>query len=313
MKTLLVGDVHLADRPPSMRTDSYLDDILSKLLFTVDVAKKLEPHLDAVIWSGDVFHTKTPHRTSHRLVQRVLEVGQQYPCPWLIVPGNHDLQHDRLDSLESQPLGTLFQSGSAVPLIGSHPTLPLFGIPFLQDWKDLHIHLQEFRKDTNRLLVTHAPIMPPGVSVPYEYIDATDWAEQQGGGACYYGHIHDTHGSYGAGSVRFCNQGALSRGSLHETDLRRKPAIALYDSEQLNENIFRRIEVPHRPIAEVMKLAEHEQEEAKIERLDEFLSRISDTTLESLSIEAVLQHLATLDLSQQTTQIVKESLEVAMS
>ncbi len=120
MKALLVGDVHLNDRAPSMRTDTYTEDILDKLRFTVVTAKSILD-LDAVIWSGDIFHTKQPHRTSHWLVQQVLNLGQEYPCPWLIVPGNHDMQHDRIDSLGSQPLGTLFQAGSAMPLIGSHP------------------------------------------------------------------------------------------------------------------------------------------------------------------------------------------------
>ncbi len=313
MKALLVGDVHLNDRAPSMRTDTYTEDILDKLRFTVVTAKSILD-LDAVIWSGDIFHTKQPHRTSHWLVQQVLNLGQEYPCPWLIVPGNHDMQHDRLDSLSSQPLGTLFQAGSAMPLIGSHPTLPVFGIPFLQDWKDLPLHLASFREDSDRLVVTHAPIMPPGVSVPYEFIDANEWADLQGNsGSCYYGHIHDTHGSYEANNVVFCNQGALSRGSLHETDLRRKPGITFYDSEEVHQKKFRRIEVPHRPIDQVMKLAEHADGEAQVERLDEFLTNIGKTTLDSLSIETVLAHLKSLDLSPQTKQIVIESLEAVMS
>lgn len=324
MRALLVGDIHLNDRPPSLRTESYTDDILAKLKSTVAAAHLLYGNgaLDCVVWAGDVFHTKAPHRTSHSLVQRVLEIGSEYPVPWLIVPGNHDMQHDRLDSLDTQPLGTLFKAGAAVPLVGGHPDLPIFGIPFLQDWTDLKDYLADFRKFSSfstgeggdgYLVVTHAPIMPPGITVPYEYIEAEEWATLQSWGACYYGHIHERHGSYMAGSVIFCNQGALSRGSLHESDLRRDPAITYYDSEQLYQTKFKKVPIPHRPITEVMKLTEHEEGEAKTERLDEFLDRIGSTTLEALSIEGVLEHLRTLELKPQTETIVRECLETALA
>jgi DNA repair exonuclease SbcCD nuclease subunit len=47
-----------------------------------------------------VFHIKTPTRNSHALVQRTGEVLTSAGLPVLIVPGNHDLSNDRLDSLK---------------------------------------------------------------------------------------------------------------------------------------------------------------------------------------------------------------------
>ncbi len=323
MKALLVGDIHLNDRPPSLRTDSYTDDILLKLKHTVAAAQLLHGNnsLDAVIWAGDVFHTKAPHRTSHSLVQRVLEIGSQYPVPWFIVPGNHDLQHDRLESLDTQPLGTLFKAGTAIPLIGAHPELPLYGIPFLQFWEDLPTYMRLYNehvatdpRDLPYLVVTHAPIMPPGITVPYEFIASEDWATLQQSGYCYYGHIHERHGVYQTGNITFCNQGALSRGSLHENDLRRDPSITFFNSDEVDPlQCFKRIAIPYRPIAEVMKLTEKEVADDKVERLDEFLTHIGETQLDSLSVEGVLEHLRTLDLKPKTEAIVRECLEQAMA
>ena len=113
MRVLCVGDIHLADRPPSIRVDGYAKQILDKLKQTIEIADR--ENVDAVAWAGDVFHVKAPTRTSHALVRETAEVGQQYGVPWLIVPGNHDLQHDRLDSIQKQPLGVLYKAG-AIPL-----------------------------------------------------------------------------------------------------------------------------------------------------------------------------------------------------
>lgn len=314
MKILIVGDIHYNDRPPSARTDSYPQDILDKLTFTVEAAHEQE--VDAVVWVGDVFHSKAPSKTSHWAVQRIAEIGLAYEKPWLIVPGNHDITHDRLDSLPKQPLGTLYKLG-ATKLVGQMVDLPLFGVPYLHDWGLLRQLLE--RRSTGplgtpgSLVVAHAPIMPPGVTVPYEFIDARDWTEIQGGGYCYYGHIHDNHGTYEAHShgselmsVTFCNHGALSRGSLHETDLARKPALTTWDSET---GLFLRTEVPHKPPEEAYTLEEvHRKEEKKLS-LEEFLGSVEATELDQLSVEAAIEQIRSMNLDPTIRELAVELLE----
>lgn len=240
---LLVGDIHIADNPPSMRTDTYMEDILAKLSFATQ--KAAESDCDAIVLAGDVFHIKTPTRNSHRLVQRTGEVLTSAGIPVLIVPGNHDLSNDRLDSLGRQPLGTLTKMEGIELLIGPHPTLPIFGLPYLHDWVgELPKWMERYRmwcKEKNSedfgfrpLMVTHAPIFPPGEDPPYEYIGGDDWARMMENGAVYSGHIHDPHGAYKVGGVWFCNMGAISRGSLHEKTLKRVPRVSIWDSERSN-------------------------------------------------------------------------------
>ena len=106
MRALIVNDPHLADRPPSMRVEGYADHILAKLQFTTTIES------DIVIFSGDVCNLKAPTRTSHALVQRMCDIIRAYNRPVYIVVGNHDMQHDRLESLEKQPLGVLFKAGA---------------------------------------------------------------------------------------------------------------------------------------------------------------------------------------------------------
>lgn len=320
MRALLIGDVHLADRPPSIRTESYADDIFAKLAQTVEIVKAANinasraRNINAVVFAGDLFHVKTPSRTSHALVQRLADVVKAYPCPVHIVPGNHDIQHDRLESLDRQPLGVLFKAGAHL-LIGQVPpelNSMLFGIPWLFDWKaELPGHMRRWRAGDARLMVTHAPIVPPGETRPYEYIDAEDWAVEMGRpGFVYYGHMHDVHGTYEVGGTWFCNQGALSRGSLHEESLQRQPAVTTWDS---STGEFTRIEIEHRPIREVFRLAEREVEDEQADRLDQFLLSVEETKLEAFSIEAVLAHVDELDLSPRTREVIRAVLEEAMS
>lgn len=321
MKVLLVGDIHLSDKPPSMRTEDYADEVMAKLEFTVEVAATHD--VDAVVWAGDVFHIKTPSRTSHALVQRVARLGQSYPCPWLIVPGNHDMSHDRLESLDSQPLGVLFEAG-AIRLDGAHDLhgfdLTLFGIPYLKDFgRDLLPYMNKWRAvepHMASLMVTHAPIVKPGVLQPFAVIDASDWAEQMGrGGAIYFGHHHWLDGSFNVGDTWFCNQGALSRGSLAESDLSREPAVTIWDSEAEEEtDPFLRVEVPHKPVDEVFKVAEVAEIKAEQAKLDDFLEAIESTTFAELSVEGVLADItATKNLSPRTLTMVQECIEYAMT
>ena len=123
MRYLLLGDIHLADRPPSSCTETYLEDLFDLLEQTVTLESELE--CDGTIWSGDVFHVKAAARNSHRLVQRTIELGNRYK-QWGIVTGNHDIENDRLDSLAKQPLGVLFKSG-ANPLTEENRPPPAYG------------------------------------------------------------------------------------------------------------------------------------------------------------------------------------------
>lgn len=316
MRVLIVGDIHLSDRSPSIRHDSYAEEVLAKLEFTSDLAK--ERAVDAVVWAGDVFHIKTPSRTSHALVQSTIDIGKSYDRPWLIVPGNHDMQHNRLDSLDSQPLGTLFKAGAECLDGKSRAIDGIYGVPFLpsfdtEDWKghgSFGAYVDEWQASEHALMVTHAPIVPPWEDLPYNVIKAAQWAaEFKRSGSVYYGHMHHCDGDYAEGEFTFCNQGALSRGSLHESTLARKPAVTLWTTE----DGFERIEVPHRPVEEVFAMADKVQADAVQARLGDFLSAVGSTSFEKLSVESVLADIESKDIPAAVQQEIRECLEEVMS
>lgn len=310
---ILVGDIHLSDRPPASCTDSYTDDILDMLSYVARLEKATKA--DAVVWAGDVFHHKQPSRTSHATVLKLMKVAQEFQRPPLVVTGNHDITSDRLDSLEKQPLGVLYESGVLQELDGWHEALPLCGVPWQQRWLSpgtIEEAFSEWRKrpeyypptieDRSRLplhglVVTHAPIYPPTVAdnVLFELLPLPEVSAAMGNvGSLYYGHIHEPHSSFEVDGVTYANMGAISRGSLHEYNLARKIQVAIWTPE----HGFVAVDIPHKPASEVFRLAEAQEKKEEKMSLDSFLSEVSSATLDISSTGSIIDHVRRMDIEE---------------
>lgn len=306
MKVLLLGDLHLSDKAPSGCTDSYTDDLFALLAEAATFAV----HCECVVIAGDVFHLKAPIRTSHRLVLRTIEAFRAFGKPVYVVPGNHDVQNDRLDSLlAQQPLGVVIESGAARLLEGwapsgeMNPFLPVYGVPWQQHWTDEAVSeaLAGYREQLERgtgacrpLVVTHAPLYPEGQELKWEHYPSRKFAEAMNmHGNVFYGHVHEPHGSWGfydeKSGVTFCNNGALSRGSLHEYNRERQVGPTIWDSETSAFDFVPLLSA--RPAGEVLRIAEHEERKASEHRLDEFLAGVAGAQLAAVSAGSVLEHL----------------------
>lgn len=326
MKAFVIGDIHLADKPPSLRTETYTEDVLDKVRWCS--LQAASTGCDFVLQLGDVFHIKSPYRTSHALVQAAHDALTAGGLEVVIVAGNHDMQHDRLESIPSQPLGSLARMEGVTLLEGWHPEFPVYGIPYLADWGDLdkwlppfvdgydeHSDVQvntlkEAFQSTLRvpLVATHAPLFPPGQEPPYDYLEPYFWALGQKRGAVAYGHIHDPHGTYEEGGVLFANFGAISRGSLHAETLKRKPQASVYDFE-LGE--FIAVPIPHRPVEEVFRLDIHEATQEKKAQMAAFLEELGSDILVATTIEKVLHDLDSMGLPPKTLAAARELVEEA--
>lgn len=313
---LCVNDIHATRHPPSSCTDSYWPDLYELLYQSIELAARRG--VQCIVWAGDVFHHKAPGRTDHGLVQDLISVIQGASRPVLIVPGNHDIQHDRLDSIDvTQPLGVLFRAG-ALRLEGwcgpdeDDPHV-VYGVPWLQDWsqENLSAALADYREDSYgcQLVVTHAPIYPPGSEPRYpgaEFTPADWWADAMGNeGYLLYGHIHEPHGVWRHGGVTFCNYGALSRGSLDEYNLDRQVGCALWDTDT---GEFEFAPLKAKPAAEVFRLRRHAETTEARRSLDDFLAGIDAATLALLDIESVVAHIRTLGAGRDVENLAEELL-----
>lgn len=217
--------------------------------------------------------------------------------------------YDRLDTLNSQPLGVLFTAG-VKQLVGWNATdvkgkkLPVMGIPWQQDWlEEGHVKkaFEEYNPEgesfEDSLVVTHCPIYPP-VEAQKQLFELVPTSGEgslseamDNTGYLYYGHIHEDHGFFTDGGTTFGNVGAISRGSLHEYNVERKIQVA----EWSPENGFKAIEIPHRPADEVFFLEEKAAHDEEEREFSDFLSDISAVTLAVSDTESVVAYINTMD------------------
>lgn len=313
MKSVKIGDVHLSDKPPRSCTDSYTDDQFD-LLYQIYDLIRTRNDIDVIVQSGDFFHIKRADRTSHRLVQRAIDWAQQSPVPIFVVPGNHDMAFDRKESVyDTQPLGVVAQSGAVQLLDGWADEYPIFGLPWLQSWDDTTVQeaLASFRAEPyspHNLVVTHAPLFPIGQEPPYEFYDVRKFAKSVVQGSVYYGHIHDPHGTYTVEGVQFCNNGALSRGSLTESNMNRAIGVTIWDSETKE---FEFVALKYKPASEVFNVEEVLSKRATKADLNRFLESVGTTSLEINSIDDILADVKTRDLEPELLAKVEELLQGA--
>lgn len=240
MSYIFVGDVHAADNPPRFCTEAYIED-LWKVLDELIPRAANEVSAEAVVFVGDLFHHKAPSRTSHGLVLQLMECFKRYPCPVFVVPGNHDIQHDRLESLPESPLGVLERSG-AIQFLWPHGNGSFYedqvcGLP----WTSSELGdeaMTTIDALTAPVVVAHAPLYPPGKELRFEYWDIEMLVEVLPPQVThvYYGHVHDMHGTwrYEAADreVWFCNHGAVTRGSISESDLTRPVGCTVWSADE---------------------------------------------------------------------------------
>lgn len=220
--------------------------------------------------------------------------------------------NDRLDSLEKQPLGVLYEAGVLQNLDGWHPTLPIFGVPWQQRWLAPGTPweaLTAFRgldgaaegvRPSESLVVTHAPIYPPTVAdnVLFELIPLEGergMSRAMGnGGYLYYGHIHEPHFHFEVEGTTYANMGSISRGSLHEYNLARKIQVAIWTPE----HGFIPVDIPHKPASEAFKL--EEAREKKIEKisLETFLTEVGSANLDISSTGTIIEHVRSMDIEE---------------
>jgi len=233
---LFINDPHVADRPPLGRVVGYADQIMAKL----EECRSLVGPNDVTVITGDLFHTKRPSFVSHALVQRILDLFDGWPGRIFTVLGNHDLSEAGVASLPKQPIGVLLQAG-AIELLSEA------GVIVKVQGKRAYLEAAHYSDTTDpkhfglrdpagiadgvevMIKVAHGPILPPGLDPPFDHINADKIPPTAD--FCFYGHIHDDHGTYKVDLCTYVNFGAVGRVARTESNRTRTVAVAMYDVE----------------------------------------------------------------------------------
>jgi DNA repair exonuclease SbcCD nuclease subunit len=325
MRLLVVGDVHAADTAPGRRTETYRDDILRKLTECVELANKAKvPYL---LFMGDIFHMKEPRKVSHRLVQDISKILEDYSVmngEILILVGNHDITHGRLESLDKQPLGVLAQlpkvrllthdeyvlnedvGGDLMPRVTLYPIPGIPGITV----NDYAIDRNEENGTRWHAIVSHQSVVPDVkdemevLQNKYFIHDSYAVAKVADVDMVLYGHQHRNDGMYKRDGKIFANLGSICRLTVGKSDVEKKPSVLLLDFSETD--IKRKIiELDNvRPSDEAYDLEEHVEAKAHRADIEDAIHRLNDTTLDTFSIETIMMDLEVRDDVEENPRMI---------
>lgn len=301
-------DVHLSDTSPSSRKDDWADTVLGKLRQVGMVAAKMKA--DAVLDGGDFFHVKSPGRNTHDLVRRVAEVHSAYPCPVYANVGNHDCVYGDYSYLHQQPLGVLFATNVFRRCYDEHEavfcSLPdetgkvtkvrVVGIPYHGTTYDME-RFRSIKKGDEDFLVCmgHVLASPTGGSM-FEGEDIVKYADLEGlaPDVWLFGHWHKDQGVADVGNAKVVNIGSLTRGSLSQDEVTRRPACAVLELEAGKPVVVRVVRLKVGLPEEVFDIEGRVRQEARSMTMDSFVESIREKLLseQGKSIEDVVGGMA---------------------
>ena len=281
MKIIWRTDAHLAVKGPRSRKDVWVDTVLGKIDQVGQIA--LQEKADAVLDGGDFFHHTEPMKTSHALVSRVVEAHKRYPCPVYVCVGNHDYRYLRMDRLGHQPLGVLFETGVFNRLYAEHEAifndsqvkLRIVGVEYHGPTYDIE-RLKIQKKDEDVLIVVaHLYASATSVSmfgkediVPYSVLRDTEVD------AYCFGHWHKDQGIHKIGNSLVVNTGSLTRGSLVEDEIQRKPCCVVMDVSSEGVRADRRY-LDVQPAEDVFDLESREAERENAVAMQAFMEALN--------------------------------------
>lgn len=298
MKLVWRTDVHLSERNPRSRTDNWREAIINKLRQVGEIAREVDA--SAVLDGGDFFDIKSPSRNSHDLIREVAEVHQDYPCPTYANVGNHDCVYGDYTYLPQQPLGVLFSTGVFNRLYDEHEvtfekngvTVRVVGIPYHGTTYDMDRFKNIQKGDEDYLVcIAHVLASKKGGSMfenedIIKYNDLTDLAPD----VWCFGHWHKDQGITEIADGKWVvNVGSLSRGSLVQDDMDRKPCAIEIDFTDGINFVRHDLEIPSAD--EIFDVQGRERAEMRESVMEDFVSALSQSLVldnEENTLESVV-------------------------
>jgi exonuclease SbcD len=247
---------------------------------------------------------KNPNKNTHGLVRELIEIFKKFKCPVYMIPGNHDLTGNNLESLREQPLGVLFASGAVINLTDEKlskkghrglgestiPKISLVGIPYIEDLDPASITLPPKENCIAQICVMHLYAGPQAGSVFRERLYGYDEISVLGSDIFVIGHYHVDQGIQVLNDKHFINLGAVTRGSLAEENINHQPKIGVIKISHKNDKTL--IETTHialqiKPAEEIFDLVKREKEKKEVAEIQKFVDQLiigtsSVTTHESI-------------------------------
>lgn len=282
---ILTNDWHFAVKNPVSRVDDYNAELLTLL----GQILKLAVHVRAsgIVVAGDLFHDSKSRYPTPLLVQliRWLVECRRAGVKVFVVPGNHDLTHDRYESLDQQPLGLLIESGLVVNCArtlvwANDKTLGIVGVP----WPDGST-LDAFTSISGsaQLVVAHGFATPEGgekYGVPCHKYDQLAVAAPHVK-VWHFGHDHTDHGVYTLkNNAKVVNLGALCRGALDTDNITRQVKVAIASfPDGPGDATVQQVALKMAPASEIFDLQLRERRVKERQHIAQFVQQLANGLL----------------------------------
>lgn len=306
MKIIAAGDLHFLLKRPANRLDDYLVTQTDKLTFILDYAeglrgKSLGKEGVVVAFPGDIFHSP---EAPYLLFQHYAKILLTYPMIVKVaVWGQHDLRYRT--SRENTPLYALAATG-LIHLLGKIPLMiddaDFYGVSVGEPIPEI------LSKERYNVLVIHEMIIDdklwPGQedyklasvllrTTPYQLIISGD---------NHQSFARDLHGKI------LVNSGSLMRSAIDQRY--HQPRFAMID---VGSRVFTWVDIPVRPITEVMDIEKSLAEAERDENIEAFVDGLSE------DVEITLDFLADLftflsdnDVDKKTRKLLEECVDGAV-
>lgn len=309
-----LSDPHMcAQSPPSWKLDylEHTEKVLDQV-FTFAENQKV----DAILWSGDIFHRKSPasnplHFVTRvtRLLRRVEEKGIQN---WGVA-GNHDLKWGCLEGLRGQPIDQLVASGVLRLLDEDELIVQANGFCVrvaggsYDHGKAEHVR-KKARGGCDRLVsLGHFWFGQETGTMFGEPAFGPDYLGQSEVDIYCIGHHHDDQGVQNIQGKWYVVHGSINRTGGRPQDLVRRPAAGyiVCSKEDVRITVLRP-NVP--PAEEVIDLGVRAQIIEERKEMEEFICSLHATKVEEVDPVAILGE---LDAAVEVKQRAQMYLDVA--
>lgn len=284
---LFVGDIHATERSPRSRKDKIFESFDVKMKEIKDFVD--EYGVQCVIHAGDLFHSTDATRVSYRLVNYMYRWIRSLDVPFLMVPGNHDMESGKVSSLFRRPLGLLFEANVAQNLLEGVYVAEGLDIAV---WGKEDLSVVDFPdSESFNIVVTHQPVLPERRRWFEKSYYTYEALQKKSLDMVLFGHLHWDCGIVQLDNARktiVANPGAILRLASHEHDLKRKPYVILF--EVCEDRLVNRKKLYLRsakPIEEVFDLETIERRRARDIEITMFTESLKASTDEILVLNPV--------------------------
>lgn len=277
------NDIHISDKNPRARLDNFKETILGKIDQMRQWCEKVKA--DGALIAGDLYNFKAPIKNSHRLNQDLIKYFSKFPCPVYMIEGNHDLTSNRLESLDEQPLGVLFASGTLIQL--RHKVIEkegfkvsIVGIPYNENLDLDTLKIPENKGYASQICLLHTHASLTSGMIYNDRLWGYNELAKLSPNIFVLGHYHIDQGIYEfkKGDKYFISVGSICRGSLSDDNIEHHPQIGHINIKIDNEHTEYKIEsikLKVRPANEIFDLTKKEEEKKENEEIKNFVEKLA--------------------------------------